>query len=187
MGDAVKSKPLVGFGGLVSALLATVRHFHYWKNILKLKVETNLIWLHFKLHCLKCPKKVFVRQNRKWTWEKIRKYIVFQHSSNIKEPFLHFYARLASGKRILSLTYFKHFLIKMEKLSVRHFLLLKILILNNAKKSYCWQVAGFGFCCYLQVKFISLNMAAPFLLLGIGLDDTYVLLSSWRRLSSHQV
>jgi predicted RND superfamily exporter protein len=37
------------------------------------------------------------------------------------------------------------------------------------------------------VKFISLNMAAPFLLLGIGLDDTYVLLSSWRRLSSHQL
>jgi predicted RND superfamily exporter protein len=46
-------------------------------------------------------------------------------------------------------------------------------------------LAGFGFCCYLGVEFISLNMAAPFLLLGIGLDDTYVLLSSWRRSDVH--
>ena len=46
-------------------------------------------------------------------------------------------------------------------------------------------LAGFGFCCYIGVEFISLNMAAPFLLLGIGIDDTFVLLSSWRRSSVH--
>jgi predicted RND superfamily exporter protein len=46
-------------------------------------------------------------------------------------------------------------------------------------------LAGFGFCCYAGVEFISLNMAAPFLLLGIGIDDTFVLLSSWRRSSVH--
>ena len=42
-------------------------------------------------------------------------------------------------------------------------------------------LAGFGFCCYIGVEFISLNMAAPFLLLGIGVDDTFVMLSAWRR------
>lgn len=46
-------------------------------------------------------------------------------------------------------------------------------------------MSGFGFCCYAGVEFISLNMASPFLLLGIGIDDTFVLLSSWRRSSVH--
>ena len=46
-------------------------------------------------------------------------------------------------------------------------------------------IAGFGFCCYVGVEFISLVMAAPFLLFGIGIDDTFVTLSSWRRASPH--
>ena len=46
-------------------------------------------------------------------------------------------------------------------------------------------MAGFGFCCYVGVEFISLNLAAPFLLLGIGVDDTFVVLSSWHRSSPH--
>ena len=41
-----------------------------------------------------------------------------------------------------------------------------------------FQIAGFGFCCYIGVEFISLNFAAPFLLFGIGIDDTFVVLSS---------
>jgi len=46
-------------------------------------------------------------------------------------------------------------------------------------------LAGFGFICYLGVDFISLCLAAPFLLLGIGIDDTFVMLSAWRRSSHH--
>eukprot|EP00095_Tigriopus_kingsejongensis_P005739 maker-scaffold28_size608977-snap-gene-1.19 protein:Tk05739 transcript:maker-scaffold28_size608977-snap-gene-1.19-mRNA-1 annotation:"AGAP010394-PA" len=46
-------------------------------------------------------------------------------------------------------------------------------------------IAAFGFACFIGVEFISLNMAAPFLLLGIGIDDTFVMLSSWRRSSGH--
>lgn len=46
-------------------------------------------------------------------------------------------------------------------------------------------MAAFGFACYIGVEFISLNMAAPFLLLGIGIDDTFVMLSSWRRSPIH--
>ena len=42
-------------------------------------------------------------------------------------------------------------------------------------------IAGFGFACYLGVEFIALNFAAPFLLLGIGIDDTFVMLSAWLR------
>ncbi len=42
-------------------------------------------------------------------------------------------------------------------------------------------LAGFGFCCYIQVEWISLTLAAPFLLFGIGFDDTFVMLSAWRR------
>ena len=36
-----------------------------------------------------------------------------------------------------------------------------------------------------QVEFIALNLAAPFLLLGIGVDDTFVMLSAWRRSPTH--
>lgn len=46
-------------------------------------------------------------------------------------------------------------------------------------------LAGFGFCCYIQVEWISLTLAAPFLLFGIGFDDTFVMLSAWRRTPSH--
>jgi len=46
-------------------------------------------------------------------------------------------------------------------------------------------LAGFGFCCYVGVEFISLVMAAPFLLFGIGIDDTFVTLSSWTRSNRH--
>ena len=46
-------------------------------------------------------------------------------------------------------------------------------------------IAGFGFACYLGVEFIALCYAAPFLLLGIGIDDTFVMLSAWLRSPAH--
>lgn len=42
-------------------------------------------------------------------------------------------------------------------------------------------IAGFGMVMYLGLEFIGINMAAPFLMLGIGMDDTFVLLAAWRR------
>ncbi|XP_042239196.1 patched domain-containing protein 3-like isoform X2 [Homarus americanus] len=42
-------------------------------------------------------------------------------------------------------------------------------------------VTAFGFLIYLGVEFIGINMAAPFLMLGIGMDDTFVMLAAWRR------
>uniref|UniRef100_A0A2P2HXT6 Patched domain-containing protein 3-like n=1 Tax=Hirondellea gigas TaxID=1518452 RepID=A0A2P2HXT6_9CRUS len=42
-------------------------------------------------------------------------------------------------------------------------------------------VAAFGLLIYLGVPFIGINMAAPFLMLGIGIDDTFVMLAAWRR------
>jgi hypothetical protein len=44
-------------------------------------------------------------------------------------------------------------------------------------------LAAFGFVCYVGCDFIALCLAAPFLLLGIGIDDTFVMLSSWHRSS----
>lgn len=41
--------------------------------------------------------------------------------------------------------------------------------------------AAFGFLIYLGVEFIGINMASPFLMLGIGIDDTFVMLAAWRR------
>lgn len=42
-------------------------------------------------------------------------------------------------------------------------------------------LASFGFLIYIGVEFIGINMAAPFLMLGIGIDDTFVMLAAWRR------
>lgn len=42
-------------------------------------------------------------------------------------------------------------------------------------------LAAFGFLIYLGVEFIGINMASPFLMLGIGIDDTFVMLAAWRR------
>ncbi|XP_055316514.1 patched domain-containing protein 3 isoform X2 [Sitodiplosis mosellana] len=44
-------------------------------------------------------------------------------------------------------------------------------------------LAAFGFCMYLGIEFIGLNLAAPFLMIGIGIDDTFVMLAAWRRTS----
>lgn len=41
--------------------------------------------------------------------------------------------------------------------------------------------AAFGLTVYCGLEFIGLNLAAPFLMLGIGMDDTFVLLAAWRR------
>ena len=46
-------------------------------------------------------------------------------------------------------------------------------------------LAAFGFVCYVGCDFIALCLAAPFLLLGIGIDDTFVMLSSWHRSVVH--
>lgn len=46
-------------------------------------------------------------------------------------------------------------------------------------------ITAFGLVIYLGMDFIGINMAAPFLMLGIGIDDTFVMLASWRRTSSH--
>ncbi|RXG59843.1 Patched domain-containing protein 3 [Armadillidium vulgare] len=41
--------------------------------------------------------------------------------------------------------------------------------------------AAFGLLVYIGVPFIGINMAAPFLMLGIGIDDSFVMLAAWRR------
>ncbi|PSN48726.1 hypothetical protein C0J52_08794 [Blattella germanica] len=43
--------------------------------------------------------------------------------------------------------------------------------------------AAFGVVMYMGVEFIGINLAAPFLMLGIGIDDTFVMLGAWRRTS----
>ncbi|KAF0307599.1 Patched domain-containing protein 3 [Amphibalanus amphitrite] len=40
---------------------------------------------------------------------------------------------------------------------------------------------AFGILMYCGVPFIGINIAAPFLMLGIGVDDTFVVLSAWWR------
>ncbi|XP_076326297.1 patched domain-containing protein 3-like [Tachypleus tridentatus] len=42
-------------------------------------------------------------------------------------------------------------------------------------------IAAFGLVIYCGLIFIGINLAAPFLMLGIGMDDTFVLLAAWRR------
>nr|CAH7721482.1 unnamed protein product [Callosobruchus chinensis] len=44
-------------------------------------------------------------------------------------------------------------------------------------------LCAFGICMYAGVDFISINLAAPFLMIGIGIDDTFVMLAAWRRTS----
>jgi hypothetical protein len=46
-------------------------------------------------------------------------------------------------------------------------------------------MAAFGLCMYIGVDFIGINLAAPFLMLGIGIDDTFVILAAWRLTSVH--
>ncbi|XP_072944049.1 patched domain-containing protein 3 isoform X1 [Epargyreus clarus] len=43
--------------------------------------------------------------------------------------------------------------------------------------------AAFGCAIYLGISFIGINLAAPFLMIGIGIDDTFVMLAAWRRTS----
>ena len=46
-------------------------------------------------------------------------------------------------------------------------------------------ISAFGCVMYFGMDFIGINLAAPFLMLGIGIDDTFVLLAAWRRTSIH--
>ena len=46
-------------------------------------------------------------------------------------------------------------------------------------------IASMGLIMYCGTPFIGINMAAPFLMLGIGIDDTFVMLGAWRRTSIH--
>ena len=46
-------------------------------------------------------------------------------------------------------------------------------------------ISAFGCVMYCGMDFIGINLAAPFLMLGIGIDDTFVLLAAWRRTSVH--
>jgi len=46
-------------------------------------------------------------------------------------------------------------------------------------------ISAFGLVMYLGQRFIGINLAAPFLMLGIGIDDTFVMLAAWRRTSVH--
>jgi len=46
-------------------------------------------------------------------------------------------------------------------------------------------ISAFGLVIYLGMDFIGINLAAPFLMLGIGIDDTFVMLAAWRRTSVH--
>ncbi|XP_014241430.1 patched domain-containing protein 3 isoform X2 [Cimex lectularius] len=42
-------------------------------------------------------------------------------------------------------------------------------------------VAGFGLAIYCGIDFIGINLVSPLLMCSIGIDDTFVMLASWRR------
>ncbi|KAL7632548.1 UNVERIFIED_CONTAM: hypothetical protein RMT77_017115 [Armadillidium vulgare] len=42
-------------------------------------------------------------------------------------------------------------------------------------------IMTFGIMMYVGIPFIGMNLAAPFLMLGIGIDDMFVMLAAWRR------
>ncbi|UYV69163.1 daf-6, partial [Cordylochernes scorpioides] len=46
--------------------------------------------------------------------------------------------------------------------------------------------AGCGICMWIGIPFPPSNFTVPFVLLGIGIDDTFILLSSWRNTSPSQ-
>ncbi|XP_023219811.1 patched domain-containing protein 3-like [Centruroides sculpturatus] len=45
--------------------------------------------------------------------------------------------------------------------------------------------SAFGLLLYCGMEYFDINMAIPFLMLGIGIDDSFVLLSAWRRTDSN--
>lgn len=55
-------------------------------------------------------------------------------------------------------------------------------LLGNISASMA-TLSAFGCCIYLGIDFIGINLAAPFLMIGIGIDDTFVMLAAWRRTS----
>ena len=78
-------------------------------------------------------------------------------------------------------------------------LLMHIMLTQNTPKSYhiyilgllgvisavLATIAALGTMMYCGMPFIGINLAAPFLMLGIGIDDTFVMLGAWRRTSLH--
>ncbi|UYV69158.1 daf-6, partial [Cordylochernes scorpioides] len=46
--------------------------------------------------------------------------------------------------------------------------------------------AGCGICMWIGIPFPPSNFAVPFVLLGVGVDDTFILLASWRNTSPSQ-
>jgi len=46
--------------------------------------------------------------------------------------------------------------------------------------------SAFGFASLVGLPFIGINMIIPFLMLGIGIDDTFVMLAAWRRSDRRQ-
>ncbi|GJQ75560.1 hypothetical protein Trydic_g17642 [Trypoxylus dichotomus] len=55
-------------------------------------------------------------------------------------------------------------------------------LLGNLSASMA-TISAFGLCMYIGIDFIGINLAAPFLMIGIGIDDTFVMLAAWRRTS----
>ena len=45
-------------------------------------------------------------------------------------------------------------------------------------------LSGWGFVMYLDIRWQSTNLASLFLLLGVGMDDAFVMLNSWKRIKA---